>query len=158
MRCTIIQSMVRAPAITNLLRTFWFYFQKQHSLQMVTLERPFFLPRFAFSTLPCANPWCFPSLLPILQLSLPMRNSQPVFQEKDHFGEMFPLVADWILIFFPKERPSGLKIYFIDKIWEPVWQILVGCPSGQLIDTSFCQIQFIKVPLGSLSDETKIFK
>ena len=75
------------------------------------------------------------------------------FQEKDHFGEMFPLVADWILIFFPKERPSGLKIYFIDKIWEPVWQILVGCPSGQLIDTSFCQIQLIKVPLGALSDE-----
>ena len=70
---------------------------------------------------------------------------------------MFPLVADWILIFFPKERPSGLKIYFIDKIWEPVWQILVGLQSGQFIGTSFCPIQLIKVPLGALSDETKIF-
>ena len=85
-------SMVRAPAITNLLRTFWFYFQKQHSLRMVSFERPVFLPRFVFSTLPCANPWCFPSLLPILQLSLPMRNSQPVIKPNVGFKKKIILV------------------------------------------------------------------
>ena len=85
-------SMVRAPAITNLLRTFWFYFQRQHSSQMVTLERPLFLPRFVFSTPPSANPWCFPSLLPIRQLSLPMSNSQPVIKPNAGFKKKIILV------------------------------------------------------------------